>query len=175
MDALFRGFGVFGRPRIGLIFTSQFGPWPGELKATVRAPCPPHLGWKRHFHFHMDAKSIVSQEAKRDGGPHKLSWKGCPLGPETTLEYRVNIRGTSLRRSWMPENIAALHPGSERYRPFRSRRTAGGRNSPSAVGSSPFAAGSRHFWRPSNHRRGWSGCPVRQSGSRRGDPSCAAP
>jgi hypothetical protein len=100
MDALFRGFGVFGRPRIGLIFTSQFGPWPGELKATVRAPCPPHLGWKRHFHFHMDAKSIVSQEAKRDGGPHKLSWKGCPLGPETTLEYRVNIRGTSLRRSW---------------------------------------------------------------------------
>jgi hypothetical protein len=74
----------------------------GELKATVHAPHPPHTGWERHFGFDKNAASIVSQQAKQDGGPHKVRWTGCPLAPDTTLEYRVIIRGTSLEEDGKP-------------------------------------------------------------------------
>lgn len=72
----------------------------GELKGTVHAPCPPsHLGWERHFGFPMDAASVVSREAKRHGGPHHVRWTGCNIGPDTMVEYRVIIRGTSLEEA----------------------------------------------------------------------------
>jgi hypothetical protein len=74
----------------------------GELKARVHAPHPPHMGWARIMGFHMNAASIVSQEAKKHGGPHKIRWPGCPIGPDTTLEYRVIIRGTSLEEVGQP-------------------------------------------------------------------------
>jgi len=74
----------------------------GELKATVHAPHPPHAGWFRKFGFDMKAASPVSQQAKRDGGPHKVQWTGCELAPNVTLEYRVIIRGASLEEVGEP-------------------------------------------------------------------------
>ena len=90
----------------------------GELKATVHAPYPPHQGWKRHLGFPMEAASLVSQEAKRHGGPHKLSWTGCQIGHETTVEYRVSIRGTSLEKVGHPvgKDVALLPiPSPDEY------------------------------------------------------------
>jgi hypothetical protein len=37
-----------------------------------------------------------------DGGPHKIRWTGCQIGPDTTVEYRVIIRGTSLEEAGQP-------------------------------------------------------------------------
>jgi len=74
----------------------------GELKATVHAPRPLHPEWERHFGFDKNAASIVSQQAKQDGGPHKVRWTGCKLAPNVTLEYRVIIRGTSLEEIGEP-------------------------------------------------------------------------
>jgi hypothetical protein len=74
----------------------------GELKATVHAPHPPHTEWERHFGFDKHAASSVSQEAKKDGGPHKVRWTGCNIAADTTVEYRVNIRGTSLEDVGQP-------------------------------------------------------------------------
>jgi hypothetical protein len=74
----------------------------GELKATVHAPHPPHTQWERHFGFDKHAVSVVSQHAKQDGGPHKVRWTGCEIGPDTTLEYRVIISGTSLEEVGQP-------------------------------------------------------------------------
>ncbi len=69
----------------------------GELKATVHAPRPPDKpDWFRKFGHAFEAKSPVSIEGKKDGGPHKVTWTGKRLGPSTTLEYEVIIRGTSL-------------------------------------------------------------------------------
>jgi hypothetical protein len=84
----------------------------GELKASVHAPHPPHTGWRRHFGFHKDASSIISQQAKQHGGPHKVRWTGCEIGPDTTVEYRVIIRGTSLQETGQPvdPNEVALLP-----------------------------------------------------------------
>jgi hypothetical protein len=85
-------------------------PLGGELKATVHAPHPPHAGWRRHFGFDKHAASIVSQQAKQDGGPHKVQWTGCELGPYVTLEWRVIIRGTSLEEDGEPvtDNVVLL-------------------------------------------------------------------
>jgi hypothetical protein len=71
----------------------------GELKATVHAPHPPHTGWERHFGFDKNAASSVSQQAKRHGGHHKVRWTGCQLAPDTTVEYRVVVRGSSLEEN----------------------------------------------------------------------------
>jgi hypothetical protein len=72
----------------------------GELKASVHAPHPPHhTGWRRHLGFQKDATSIVSKQAKQDGGPHKVQWPGCEIGPDTTVEYRIIIRGMSLEET----------------------------------------------------------------------------
>jgi hypothetical protein len=68
--------------------------------------------------FPLEAASIVSQEAKRYGGPHKLSWTGCQIGPDTTVEYRVNIRGASLEEVGQPvgKEVALLPiPGPHEY------------------------------------------------------------
>jgi hypothetical protein len=75
----------------------------GELKASVHAPHPPHhTGWRRHLGFQKDATSIVSKQAKQDGGPHKVQWPGCEIGPDTTVEYRIIIRGMSLEETGRP-------------------------------------------------------------------------
>jgi len=87
----------------------------GELKATVHAPHPPHTGWERHFGFNKNATSVVSQQAKKDGGPHKIRWTGCKIGPDTTVEYRVIIRGTSLEETGQPvTNEVVLLPTPSR-------------------------------------------------------------
>jgi hypothetical protein len=90
----------------------------GELKASVHAPHPPHTGWRRHFGFHKNASSTVSQQAKRDGGPHKVRWTGCEIGPDTTVEYRVRICGTSLEDAGQPvgDDVVLLHlPARDEY------------------------------------------------------------
>jgi hypothetical protein len=75
----------------------------GELKGSVHAPRPPRQpGWKRHFGFDMHASSIVSQRAKEHGGPHKVQWPGCVIGPDMTVEYRVIIPGASLEEAGQP-------------------------------------------------------------------------
>jgi hypothetical protein len=82
----------------------------GELKATVHAPWPPHERWERHYGFPLEAASVVSKQAKADGGPHKVRWTGCQLAPETTLEYRVTIRHSSLEETGqpIPDNVTLL-------------------------------------------------------------------
>ena len=61
--------------------------------------------------FDMNAASIVSHEAKTHGGPHKIRWPGCQIGPDTTLEFRVIISGTSLEEVGQPVgNEVALLP-----------------------------------------------------------------
>jgi hypothetical protein len=66
----------------------------------------------------MHAASIVSQQAKRHGGPHKLRWTGCKIGPDTTVEYRVRIGGTSLEEVGQPvaDNVQLLPiPSMDQY------------------------------------------------------------
>jgi hypothetical protein len=91
----------------------------GELKASVHAPHPPHhTGWRRHLGFQKDATSIVSKQAKQDGGPHKVQWPGCEIGPDTTVEYRVIIRGMSLEETGRPvdHNVELLPmPSRDEY------------------------------------------------------------
>jgi hypothetical protein len=77
----------------------------GELKASIHAPHPPHTGWRRHFGFHKNASSVISRQAKQHGGPHKVRWTGCEIGPDTTVEYRVIIRGTSLQETGQPVDL----------------------------------------------------------------------
>jgi hypothetical protein len=74
----------------------------GEIKAAVHAPHPPHAGWERHFGFDKNAASTVAQQAKRHGGPHKVRWTGCKIAADTTVEYRVQIRGTSIEKDGEP-------------------------------------------------------------------------
>ena len=71
----------------------------GEMKATVHCPRPPHVGWKRHYGFPMQAPGPVAAAAKKDSGPHQIEWTGCPIGPDCTLEYRVIFFGKSLEKS----------------------------------------------------------------------------
>lgn len=68
----------------------------GEFKASAHAPRPPHTGWERHLGFPKEAAGAVAEQAKRDGGPHKVRWTGNKLSDEVTLECRVIVRGTSL-------------------------------------------------------------------------------
>jgi hypothetical protein len=81
-----------------------------EFKARVHGPHPKHTEWARILGFDKNAASIVSQGAKRHGGPHKLRWTGCKIGPDTTIEYRVRIGGTSLEEIGQPvaDNVELL-------------------------------------------------------------------
>jgi hypothetical protein len=82
----------------------------GELKATMHCPRPPHFGWERHYSFPKEASGPVAAAAKRDGGPHKVRWTGCTVGPSCTLEYRVIFRGKSLEKNGaiVPANTVLL-------------------------------------------------------------------
>jgi hypothetical protein len=83
----------------------------GEMKATVHCPRPPlHLDWERHYSFPKEASGEVAAAAKKDGGPHKVRWTGCAVGPFCTLEYRVIFRGKSLEKNGkiVPANTALL-------------------------------------------------------------------
>jgi hypothetical protein len=71
----------------------------GEMKATVHCPRATHPGWKRHYGFPIDAASEIAVAAKKDGGPHKVQWTGCPICPSCTLEYRVIFAGKSLEKN----------------------------------------------------------------------------
>lgn len=69
----------------------------GEIKSSIHAPRPPTFpDWERHWGFPLEAKSDVAKSAKADGGPHKLKWTGCSLGPGVSVEWRIVFRGSSL-------------------------------------------------------------------------------
>jgi hypothetical protein len=89
----------------------------GEIKATIHAPrAPRYPNWERHYGYDKNAVSAVAKQGKLDGGPHKVTWTGCPIG-ECTLECRVIIRGTSLDDG-MPvsDDVALLPiPGKNEY------------------------------------------------------------
>jgi hypothetical protein len=68
--------------------------------------------------FDMHAASIVAQEAKKHGGPHKVQWPGCQIGRGTTLEFRVIIRGISLEEVGQPvgnEVVLLPVPSKDEY------------------------------------------------------------
>src|SRR5262245_51903813 len=70
----------------------------GDIKASVHCPWPPHTGWRRHLHIPYNASGEVALAVKKDSGPHQLTWPGCSVGPDTTLEFRIIFRGSSLDR-----------------------------------------------------------------------------
>jgi hypothetical protein len=70
----------------------------GGIKGSIHGPRPPkYLGWRRHFGFGYDAKGNVAAAAIRSGGRHKAVWHGRQFPDGVTLEWRVLIRGSSLR------------------------------------------------------------------------------
>ena len=87
----------------------------GQLKATVHCPRPPHVGWRRHLGFPIEASGEVAVAVKKDSGPHPVQWGGCAIGPDCTLEYRVIFRGKSLAKNGfrVPVNTALLPVPSE--------------------------------------------------------------
>lgn len=71
----------------------------GEMKATVHCPRPPHVDWKRHYGFPIEAFGEIAAAVKKDSGPHQVQWTGRAIGADCTLEYRVVFPGKSLEKN----------------------------------------------------------------------------
>ena len=99
MDALFRGVGVFGRPRIGLIFTSQFGPW--RTKSHSARALSATSGMEKTFSFPHGCQEyrVAGSETGWWSSQAQLERLSARTRDDVGI-HRVNIRGTSLRRSW---------------------------------------------------------------------------
>src|SRR5262245_34859447 len=68
----------------------------GEIKASVHAPRPPEKPeWRRQYSYHKTAVSPTARHAKLHGGPHKLLWPGCQIGP-CMLECKIKIPNDAL-------------------------------------------------------------------------------
>jgi hypothetical protein len=72
----------------------------GEIKATVHCPDDDKPTWKRHYGFWYDAKGEVADAVRAEGGSrHQATWNGAPVGKGRTIEWRIFVLETALRKT----------------------------------------------------------------------------
>src|SRR5688572_24955366 len=75
----------------------------GQIKATVHCPRPGRATWKRHFGFTSDAQGRVADAVRASGQErHQATWPGAKLAPDLSLEWRIFVLGTALRKQPLP-------------------------------------------------------------------------
>ena len=87
----------------------------GQIKATVHCPWADKPTWKRHFGFDRNAQGEVAEAVLAHGSRHRLTWAGAKLAEHCTLEWRVYIPGTALRKTPLPvsSDVALISPPRE--------------------------------------------------------------
>lgn len=70
----------------------------GQIKASVHCPNENTPTWKRHFGFEYGADGEVASAVRSEGkSRHQAEWPGASIGHGKTIEWRIFVRGPSLK------------------------------------------------------------------------------